>query len=53
MAIKAFAKESMASEPKGKESLVSEIQTMRRFNHNALMKLYEVFETDNSYYLAI
>lgn len=43
----------MANEPKGKQSLVSEIQTMRRFDHSSLMKLYEVFETDNSYYLAI
>jgi serine/threonine protein kinase len=26
---------------------------MRYFNHNSLMKLHEVFETDNSFYLVI
>jgi serine/threonine protein kinase len=32
---------------------MNEIRIMRQFNHPGLMKLFEVFETDNSYYLAI
>jgi serine/threonine protein kinase len=51
--VKAFAKEALTVELKGKESLMNEINVMRSLDHNCLMKLYEVFESDNSFYLVI
>lgn len=52
-AIKAFSKEATYSEANGKESLVNEIQLMRRYNHKNLMKLYEIYESDNSIYISV
>jgi serine/threonine protein kinase len=53
IAVKAFAKEALTVELKGRESLVNEINVMRALEHRCLMKLYEVFESDNSFYLVI
>jgi serine/threonine protein kinase len=52
-AIKAFSKEATYAEDKGKESLVNEIELMRRFNHKNLMKLFEVYESQNSIYVSV
>ena len=53
IAVKAFAKEALTVELKGKESLMNEINVMRSLDHPCLMKLFEVFESDNSFYLVI
>ena len=52
-AIKAFSKEATYGEDKGKESLINEIELMRKFNHPNLMKLYEVYESENSIYISV
>lgn len=50
-AVKAFSKEAAYSEEKGKECLIKEIEVMRHLNHKNCMKLYEVFESENSLYI--
>lgn len=52
-AIKAFNKEFMASQHKGKESLVNEVSVMRQLNNDHLIRLYEVYETTNSIYFVV
>ena len=52
-AVKAFSKEGIYSEEKGKESLINEIEVMRKFGHKNLMKLYGVYESQNSIYVAV
>ena len=52
-AVKAFSKEATYGEDKGKESLVNEIEVMRKFNHKNLMKLFGVYESDNSIYISV
>ena len=52
-AIKAFSKEATYSEEKGKESLVNEIELMRKFSHKNLMRLFEVYESENSIYVSV
>ena len=52
-AIKAFSKEAAYGEEKGKESLVNEIELMRKFSHKNLMRLFEVYESDNSIYISV
>lgn len=49
--MKAFSKEAAYSEENGKECLIKEIEVMRCLNHNNTMKLYEVFESENSLYI--
>lgn len=51
--MKAFSKEGTYSEEFGKESLVNEIEIMRKLNHKNLMKLYEVYESQNSIYVNV
>lgn len=53
MAIKAFSKAAVYAEDHGKEGLINEINIMRKFDHPNLMKLYEVYETQNSLYMAV
>ena len=52
-AVKAFSKEAAYSEDKGKECLIKEIEIMRALNHHNCMKLYEVFESENSLYMVV
>lgn len=52
-AVKAFSKEGTYSEENGKESLINEILIMRRFNHKNLMRLYEIYESQNSIYISV
>lgn len=52
-AVKAFSKEGTFSQENGKESLINEIQLMRQFHHKNLMKLYEVYESQNSIYVSV
>jgi calcium-dependent protein kinase len=52
-AVKAFSKEAAYSEEKGKECLVKEIDVMRSLSHPSCMRLFEVFESDNSLYIVV
>jgi len=52
-AVKAFSKEYLLSQPKGKQSLVNEIQVMRKLDHPCIMQLEEVHESKNSIYLVL
>ncbi|CAD8210117.1 unnamed protein product [Paramecium pentaurelia] len=52
-AVKAFSKQVAYSENNGKESILNEIQIMRDLNNQHLMKLYEVYETENSLYMVL
>lgn len=51
--MKAFSKEAAYSEDKGKECLIKEIEIMRSLGHKNCMKLFEVFESDNSLYIVV
>ncbi|CAD8100438.1 unnamed protein product [Paramecium sonneborni] len=53
MAVKAFSKQIVYNEDKGREGLINEIQIMRELDHPNLMKLYEVYETKNSIYMGL
>ncbi|CAD8121324.1 unnamed protein product [Paramecium sonneborni] len=52
-AVKAFSKQVAYNEENGKESIINEIQIMRELNNQHLMKLYEVYETENSLYMIL
>lgn len=52
-AVKAFSKEHLLSQPKGRESLLNEIEIMRRIQHPYLLCLEEVHESQNSVYLVL
>ncbi|CAD8061600.1 unnamed protein product [Paramecium primaurelia] len=52
-AVKAFNKEFMLEQFKGRESLENEIKVMRRLNQENLVKLHEVYETQNSIYFIL
>lgn len=52
MAIKAFSK-SAYEEENGKEALINEINIMRKLDHQSIIKLYEVYETQNSVYMGL
>lgn len=52
-AVKAFSKEYLQSQTKGKESLMNEIQIMKVLNHKNVMKLQEIHESKNSIYLVL
>lgn len=53
VAVKAFSKESIYSQEKGKESLINEIKLLRQLNQPNIMKLYAVYESDNSIYMTM
>ena len=53
MAIKAFSKSAVFAEENGKEGLINEIQIMRQLDSPFVMKLYEVYETQNSIYMGL
>jgi calcium-dependent protein kinase len=52
-AVKAFSKEYIESQDKGKESLIIEINVMKELNHPNVIKFYEIHETQNSLYLVM
>ncbi len=52
-AVKAFSKEYLLSQKKGKESLINEINIMKNLDHQNIMKLYELHESKNSIYLVM
>lgn len=52
-AVKAFSKEYLVSQAKGKDSLVNEIQVMQQLRHANIMNLEEVHESKNSIYLVL
>lgn len=50
-AVKAFSKDYLLGQSKGKESLRNEIDVMRALKHQNIMTLEEVHESQNSIYL--
>ena len=52
-AVKAFSKEFLMTQNKGKESLINEIDIMQKVKHPNIINLYEVHESKNSIYLVI
>jgi len=52
-AVKAFSKEYLLSQPKGKESLMNEIEVMQKLKHPYIMSLEEIHESRNSIYLVV
>lgn len=52
-AVKAFSKEYLLSQQKGKESLINEIEIMKKLDHKYIMKLEEIHESKNSIYLVL
>lgn len=52
-AVKAFSKEYLLSQSKGKESLVNEIEVMKDLVHENIMNLNEIHESKNSIYLVL
>ncbi|EGR28086.1 protein kinase domain protein [Ichthyophthirius multifiliis] len=52
-AVKAFCKEYAYAQDKGRESLINEIEILRSLNHPNILKLHEVFETNNSIYFIL
>jgi len=54
-AVKAFAKEALAQANKGnaKATMLNEINLMRDLDHDNIIKLYEVHETERSIYLVM
>jgi len=52
-AVKAFSKEYLLSQSKGKESLMNEIEIMQTVKHPFIMNLQELHESKNSIYLVL
>lgn len=52
-AVKAFNKEFMRKQHKGKESIMNEITIMRSLSNDHILHLYEVYETTNSIYFVL
>jgi len=52
-AVKAFSKEYLLSQSKGKESLMNEIEIMQIVKHPNIMNLQELHESKNSIYLVL
>lgn len=52
-AVKAFSKEYLLSQPKGKESLINEIEIMLKLRHPYIMSMEELHESKNSIYLVL
>lgn len=52
-AVKAFSKEYLLSQAKGKESLINEIHIMKKVKHKNIMELKEIHESKNSIYLVL
>lgn len=52
-AAKCFKKEFIINQQKGRESLLNEIAIMRKCNHQNLLRVYEIYESDNSIYMVL
>lgn len=52
-AVKAFSKEYLLSQAKGRDSLLNEITVMRKLKHPNIMNLEEIHESKNSVYLVL
>jgi len=52
-AVKAFSKEHICGQNKGKEALMNEIEIMKQLKHPNIMKLEELHESKNSIYLVL
>ena len=52
-AVKAFSKEYLLSQSKGRESLMNEIDIMQVVKHPNIMNLHELHESKNSIYLVL
>lgn len=52
-AIKAFSKDGLVAQDKGKQSILNEITIMKRMDHKHVIKLFEVHETEHSIYLVL
>lgn len=52
-AVKAFSKEYIESQDKGKDSLLIEIDIMKELEHPNIIKFFEIHETQNSLYLVM
>lgn len=50
-AVKAFSKEYLLNQSKGKESIINEIDIMKVLEHPNIMRLEEIHESNNSIYL--
>ena len=53
VAVKAFSKEATFSQEKGREALLNEIDILRRFSQENVLRLCAVFESDNSIYMTM
>lgn len=51
--MKAFSKENLLSQPRGRASLLNEISIMRELNHSNIIRLEEIHESANSVYLVM
>ena len=52
-AVKAFSKEFIEAQEKGKDSLVIEVDILKQLDHPNIIKFYEIHETQNSLYLVM
>ena len=52
-AVKAFSKEYLLSQSKGRESIINEIEIMKDLDHPYVIKLEELHESKNSIYLIL
>ena len=52
-AIKAFSKDFVLNQPKGRENLINEINILRAISHPQIVKLLEVYESPNSVFLVL
>lgn len=52
-AVKAFSKDYLDGQEKGKEAFINEIFLLKGLDHKNILKLYEIYETENSLYLVL
>jgi len=53
LAVKTFDKSLLLRQDKAKASLINEINLMRKLNHENIIKLHEVYESENHIYLVL
>lgn len=53
LAVKTFDKSLLLKQDKARASLISEINIMRKLNHESIIKLHDVYESDNHVYLVL
>lgn len=52
-AVKAFSKEYLMNQTNGRESIINEVDIMKKLNHSNVMELVEIHESKNSIYLVL